>query len=59
MLYKVGERHLVMLQYKFIVEWADGSEVHVLLSSPHLYFFNLFYVTPWAILQLCAPSALI
>ena len=43
MLYKVGERHLVMLQYKFIVEWADGSEVHVLslLSSFILFQFIL------------------
>ena len=44
MLYKVGKRHLAILQYKFIVEWADGSEVHVLslLSSFILFQFILF-----------------
>lgn len=27
MKYEVGERDLVMLQHKFIVEWQDGREV--------------------------------
>ena len=27
MKYEQGERDLVMLQHKFVVEWADGSEV--------------------------------
>jgi hypothetical protein len=27
MKYEEGERDLVMLQHKFVVEWADGSEV--------------------------------
>ena len=42
--YEVGERNLAMLQYKFIVEWADGSEVRVLslLSSFILFQFILF-----------------
>jgi len=26
MKYEEGERDLVMLQHKFVVEWADGSE---------------------------------
>ena len=27
MKYEEGERDLVMLQHKFVVEWKDGSEV--------------------------------
>ena len=27
MKYEQGERDLVMLQHKFVVEWADGKEV--------------------------------
>lgn len=27
MKYEEGERDLVMLQHKFIVEWADGKQV--------------------------------
>lgn len=27
MKYEIGERDLVMLQHKFVVEWADGTEV--------------------------------
>lgn len=27
MKYEEGERDLIMLQHKFFVEWADGSEV--------------------------------
>ena len=27
MKYDKGERDLVMLQHKFVVEWADGTEV--------------------------------
>ena len=27
MKYEQGERDLVMLQHKFVVEWADGTEV--------------------------------
>ena len=44
--YEVGERDLAMLQYKFIVEWADGSEVRLLslLSSFILFPFILFYL---------------
>lgn len=30
MKYDEGERDLVMLQHKFIVEWSDGSEVYFL-----------------------------
>lgn len=36
MKYEEGERDLVMLQHKFFVEWADGSEVrytHPLIAS--------------------------
>jgi hypothetical protein len=41
--YEVGERDLAMLQYKFIVEWADGSEVRLLsLLSFILFPFILF-----------------
>lgn len=31
MRYEQGERDLVMLQHKFVVEWKDGSEVGVSL----------------------------
>ena len=27
MKYETGERDLVMLQHKFVVEWQDGTEV--------------------------------
>jgi hypothetical protein len=30
MKYEEGERDLVMLQHKFVVQWKDGSEVRVL-----------------------------
>jgi len=30
MKYETGERDLVMLQHKFFVEWADGTEVCVI-----------------------------
>ena len=33
MKYEEGERDLVMLQHKFFVEWADGSEVCFVLPS--------------------------
>ena len=36
--YDEGERDLVMLQHKFVVEWADGSEVGVL----HRFSYPLF-----------------
>ena len=29
MQYERGERDLVMLQHKFFVEWADGTEVRL------------------------------
>ena len=29
MRYEQGERDLVMLQHKFVVEWKDGSEVRI------------------------------
>ena len=29
MKYDQGERDLVMLQHKFVVEWADGTEVYI------------------------------
>lgn len=29
MKYEQGERDLVMLQHKFVVEWADGTEVRI------------------------------
>ena len=32
MAYAPGERDLVMLQHKFVVEWADGSSVRLVLS---------------------------
>jgi spermidine synthase len=35
MKYEQGERDLVMLQHKFVVEWADGSEVCVCLLQVH------------------------
>lgn len=38
MKYEDGERDLVMLQHKFIVEWADGSVVRLLqhsFTTPH------------------------
>lgn len=34
MKYEQGERDLVMLQHKFVVEWADGKVVR--LQKPHL-----------------------
>ena len=33
MRYEEGQRDLVMLRHKFVVEWADGSEVCAPLSS--------------------------
>jgi hypothetical protein len=36
MWYEQGERNLVMLQHKFVVEWADGSEVCTVL-----FFFSV------------------
>jgi len=30
MKYETGERDLVMLQHKFFVEWADGTEVRII-----------------------------
>lgn len=35
MRYEQGERDLVMLQHKFVVEWQDGNEVRL------LFFFSL------------------
>ena len=32
MKYDAGERDLVMLQHKLVVEWADGTVVRVLFS---------------------------
>ena len=29
MRYEQGERDLVILQHKFVVEWADGTEVRI------------------------------
>lgn len=37
MKYEKGERDLVMLQHKFVVEWADGTEVWIFLK---LYSFK-------------------
>ena len=34
MKYEQGERDLVMLQHKFVVEWADGTEVRTLIEWP-------------------------
>lgn len=34
MKYEQGERDLVMLQHKFVVEWADGTEVRSLVGDP-------------------------
>lgn len=31
--YKPGERDLVILQHKFVVEWKDGKTVHALPST--------------------------
>lgn len=33
MKYEVGERDLVMLQHKFVVEWQDGKTVRLVPSS--------------------------
>ena len=33
MKYEQGERDLVMLQHKFVVEWADGTEVRTLFCE--------------------------
>ena len=33
MKYEEGERDLVMLQHKFVVEWKDGSEVRFFFGS--------------------------
>lgn len=38
MKYEQGERDLVMLQHKFVVEWADGKEVR--LFPPSLFDFS-------------------
>lgn len=37
MKYEEGERDLVMLQHKFFVEWADGSEVRLSLPPPFMF----------------------
>lgn len=37
MKYEEGERDLVMLQHKFVVEWADGSEVRLTPCSIDFY----------------------
>jgi len=34
--FKPGERDLVMLQHKFVVEWSDGRKVS-LCESPHIH----------------------
>ena len=43
MAYEQGERDLVILQHKFVVEWADGKQVRVLPSHPlsRLYTLHL------------------
>lgn len=33
MKYEEGERDLVMLQHKFVVEWKDGKKVRVVVFS--------------------------
>lgn len=38
MAYGPGERDLVMLQHKFVVEWADGKTVRALVRH---YFLDL------------------
>lgn len=35
--FKPGERDLVMLQHKFVVEWSDGRKVS-LAEPPHIHF---------------------
>jgi len=50
--YAEGERDMVMLQHKFVVEWADGREVSLWISSflqvfgvlvlPYLFVSTLF-----------------
>lgn len=32
MKYEPGERDMIMLQHKFVVQWADGQEVRMRLS---------------------------
>jgi hypothetical protein len=32
MKYEPGERDLVMLQHKFVVEWKDGKQVLIVLT---------------------------
>lgn len=34
MAYDKGERDLVMLQHKFVVEWKDGKQVRPPFSRP-------------------------
>jgi hypothetical protein len=34
MKYEVGERDLVMLQHKFVVEWQDGKRVCLFAHPP-------------------------
>jgi len=34
--FKPGERDLVMLQHKFVVEWSDGKKVLIFLLLPRV-----------------------
>ena len=40
MKYEPGERDLIMLQHKFVVEWKDGKEVSWLVLVQVLYFLK-------------------
>ena len=40
MKYEEGERDLVMLQHKFIVEWKDGKTVHFFFLSEDRQLLN-------------------
>lgn len=44
MAYEEGERDLVMLQHKFIVEWADGKTVSISSLPPYCRrFIEIFF----------------
>lgn len=48
MKYEPGERDLVMLQHKFVVEWEDGREVnpHTIKNLDFMVFMRLIFRTP-------------
>ena len=56
MKYDQGERDLVMLQHKFVVEWADGTEVRFSFFS--FFFIFILYHTHSYIIQQILTSTL-